>query len=247
MSAPLFRIENLRLSLPDMTRKPMLGAAPRIEILKGLSFEIAAGSTLGIVGESGSGKSTLGRAMVRLLEPTGGAVRFDGRDITHLSQAALRPLRRDMQVIFQDPMSSLNPRKTIGAIIAAPSALHGVAGAASDANASGASDARAAAAAALAAVGLPQSFAARYPHQLSGGQRQRVSVLYAGKVVEAADAATLFAKPAHAYTRALLAATPRYDRPDDSLLAVQPEVVEALAREIAESDSAWNARVGGRA
>ena len=168
MSAPLFRIENLRLSLPDMTRKPLFGAAPRIEILKGLSFAIAAGSTLGIVGESGSGKSTLGRAMVRLLEPTGGAVSFDGRDITHLSQAALRPLRRDMQVIFQDPMSSLNPRKTIGAIIAAPLALHGVAGAASDA--------RAAAAAALVGVGLPTSFAARYPHQLSGGQRQRVGI-----------------------------------------------------------------------
>ena len=176
MSAPLFRIENLRLSLPDMTRKPLLGAAPRIEILKGLSFAIAAGSTLGIVGESGSGKSTLGRAMVRLLEPTGGAVRFDGRDITHLSQAALRPLRRDMQVIFQDPMSSLNPRKTIGAIIAAPLALHGATGAASDAKASGAGDVRAAAAAALVAVGLPTSFAARYPHQLSGGQRQRVGI-----------------------------------------------------------------------
>jgi ABC-type oligopeptide transport system ATPase subunit len=168
MSAPLFKIADLRLSLPDMTRKPLFSAAPRIEILKGVSFEIAAGSTIGIVGESGSGKSTLGRALVRLHQPTGGAVTFDGRDITHLPQQALRPLRRDLQVIFQDPMSSLNPRKTIEAIIAAPLLFHHVA-----------ANARAAQAltrATLDAVGLPQSFAQRYPHELSGGQRQRVSI-----------------------------------------------------------------------
>ncbi len=168
MSAPLFRVENLRLSLPDMTRKPLFGAAPRLEILKGVSFEIAAGSTVGIVGESGSGKSTLGRALVRLYEPDGGTVVYDGRDITHLSEAALRPLRRDLQVIFQDPFSSLNPRKTVGAIIAAPLRFHGVA--------ASRTDARGRAAAALGSVGLPQSFASRYPHELSGGQRQRVGI-----------------------------------------------------------------------
>ena len=168
MSAPLFKVDQLRLSLPDMTRKPLFGAAPRIEILKGVSFEIAAGSTIGIVGESGSGKSTLGRALVRLYAPTGGTVTFDRRDITHLSDAVLRPLRRDLQVIFQDPFSSLNPRKTIQAIIAAPLLFHGVA--------ASAGDARVLAQAALDAVGLPKTFAMRYPHELSGGQRQRVGI-----------------------------------------------------------------------
>ena len=86
--ADLYQIENLHLSLPDMTRKPLLGPAPRLEILKGLSFTLPKGEILGIVGGSGSGKSTLGRAMVRLLEPTGGHVRFDGQDITHLDAAS---------------------------------------------------------------------------------------------------------------------------------------------------------------
>ena len=85
MSAPLYRLSDLRLSLPDMTRKPLLGRAPRIEILNGLSFDIPRGAVLGIVGGSGSGKSTLGRAMVRLLRPTGGTITFDGLDITDLS------------------------------------------------------------------------------------------------------------------------------------------------------------------
>jgi ABC-type oligopeptide transport system ATPase subunit len=168
MIEPLFRVENLRLSLPDMTRKPLLGSAPRIEILKGLSFDIAAGSTLGIVGESGSGKSTLGRALVRLHEPTGGTIQFDGRDVSHLDEAELRPLRRDLQVIFQDPYSSLNPRKSIGAIIGAPLLFHRIA--------SDAGEAREMAATALGAVGLPGEFASRYPHELSGGQRQRIGI-----------------------------------------------------------------------
>ena len=168
MTAPLFKVDQLRLSLPDMTRKPLLRAAPRIEILKGVSFEIATGSTVGIVGESGSGKSTLGRALVRLYEPTSGNIVFDGCDLTHMSQSELRPLRRNLQVIFQDPMSSLNPRKTIGAIIAAPLRFHGLA--------DSAVAARFGVAAALDAVGLPGAFASRYPHELSGGQRQRVGI-----------------------------------------------------------------------
>jgi peptide/nickel transport system ATP-binding protein len=168
MSESLFRVENLRLSLPDMTRKPLFGAAPRIEILKGVAFDIAAGSTIGIVGESGSGKTTLGRALVRLSEPSDGAIRFDGRDIAHLSEAALRPLRRDLQVIFQDPYSSLNPRKSVRAIIAAPLLFHRVA--------ASAAESRERVAAALDAVGLPAEFAPRYPHELSGGQRQRVGI-----------------------------------------------------------------------
>lgn len=162
--ADLYQIESLRLSLADMTAKPLFGGAPQIQILKGLTFTIPKGAVVGIVGGSGSGKSTLGRALVRLLEPSGGAVRFDGTDITHLSDAALRPLRRRFQMIFQDPMSSLNPRHRVGTIIAEPLRLHGM-----DAIPDRVSHA-------LEQVGLPQSFATRYPHELSGGQRQRVGI-----------------------------------------------------------------------
>jgi len=116
----MYRINNLQLSLPDMTRKPLLGAAPRIEILKGLTFDLPKGEVLGIVGGSGSGKSTLGRAMLRLLEPTGGNIEFDGADITYLSENQLRATRKKFQMIFQDPMSSLNPRCRVGGIIACP-------------------------------------------------------------------------------------------------------------------------------
>ena len=162
--ADLYTVENLHLSLPDMTKKPLLGAAPRIEILKGISFTLPKGEILGVVGGSGSGKSTLGRAMVRLLEPTGGRVLFDGQDITHLEEPDLRPLRRRFQMIFQDPMSSLNPRHRVGQIIAGPLALHGF------------SDVGARVLDALDHVGLPRGFAGRYPHELSGGQRQRVGI-----------------------------------------------------------------------
>ena len=162
--SPLYEVEGLRLSLPDMTRKPLIGAAPRLEILKGLDFTVPKGAILGIVGGSGSGKSTLGRAMVRLLEPTGGAIRFAGTDITHMSELTLRPLRRRFQMIFQDPMSSLNPRHRVATIIAEPMRLHGF------------DDVPARVARALDHVGLQQGFASRYPHELSGGQRQRVGI-----------------------------------------------------------------------
>lgn len=160
----MYEIRDLHLSLPDMTRKPLFGSAPPIHILKGLSFDVPKGAVVGIVGGSGSGKSTLGRAMLRLIEPTGGTIRFEGTDITHLSQEALRPLRRRFQMIFQDSMSSLNPRRRVGGIIAGPLRLHGLA------------DPRARVAEALELVGLPTSFAGRYPHELSGGQRQRVGI-----------------------------------------------------------------------
>jgi peptide/nickel transport system ATP-binding protein len=162
--ADLYEVTDLRLSLADMTAKPLLGAAPQIEILSGLTFTIPKGAAIGIVGGSGSGKSTLGRALVRLLEPSGGAVRFDGTDITHLNDAALRPMRRRFHMIFQDPMSSLNPRHRVGTIIAEPLRLHGMDGI------------PARVARALDHVGLPQAFAQRYPHELSGGQRQRVGI-----------------------------------------------------------------------
>ncbi|RWP51326.1 ATP-binding cassette domain-containing protein, partial [Mesorhizobium sp.] len=136
-----------------------------VEILKGLDFDLPRGSVTGIVGESGSGKSTLGRALVRLLEPSAGSITFDGRDITHLPEAELRPLRRNLQMIFQDPMSSLNPRRTIASIIAAPLRQNGFG-----------DNLKGRVAEALQRVGLPQSFASRYRHELSGGQRQRVGI-----------------------------------------------------------------------
>ncbi len=165
MADPLFKVSGLRVALPDMTKKPMIGSAPMVEILKGLDFELPRNSVTGIVGESGSGKSTLGRALVRLVEPSGGSVLFEGRDITHLPENDLRPLRRNLQMIFQDPMSSLNPRRTIGSIIAAPLRHNGL---------TDNLDARVRDA--LKRVGLPQSFASRYRHELSGGQRQRVGI-----------------------------------------------------------------------
>lgn len=161
MADNLYAIENLRVDVPDMTRKPLLGAAPRLEILKGVSFDIPRGSVLGIVGGSGSGKTTLGRTLVRLVRPTGGKIMFDGRDISNLTDDEMRPLRGRIQMIFQDPMSSLNPRLTVGRIIAAP-----LSGASNDPRVGET----------LEQVGLPASFARRYPHELSGGQRQRIGI-----------------------------------------------------------------------
>ncbi len=165
MDEPLFRVSGLKVALPDMTRKPVIGRAPLVEILKGLDFELPRHQVTGIVGESGSGKSTLGRALVRLIEPSAGSVIFKGRDITHLAEAELKPLRRNLQMIFQDPMSSLNPRRTIGAIIAAPLKQNGLG-----------DNIAARVAEALKRVGLPENFAKRYRHELSGGQRQRVGI-----------------------------------------------------------------------
>lgn len=160
----MFSINDLKLSLPDMTQKPLFGPAPQIDILKGISFDIPKGCVLGIVGGSGSGKSTLARAMMRLLEPTSGSILFDGMDITHTSEEELRGMRQRFQMIFQDPMSSLNPRRKVGGIIAGPMRLHGMDRTKERVNE------------ALDLVGLPQSFSQRYPHELSGGQRQRVGI-----------------------------------------------------------------------
>lgn len=164
MSNLLYQVRDLHLSFADMAHKPLIGAAPRLQVLKGLNFDIPQGSIVGIVGGSGSGKSTLGRALVRLLEPDSGSIHFDGRDITHLSEDELRPTRRRFQMIFQDPMSSLNPRRRVGGIIAGPMRLHGL-----DRISARVDDA-------LDHVGLPRDFRSRYPHELSGGQRQRVGI-----------------------------------------------------------------------
>ena len=164
MSETVYEIRDLRLSFKDLAHKPIFGPVPEIEVLKGLSFDIAKGDVVGVVGGSGSGKSTLGRAMIRLLEPSAGSIRFQGRDITHLDEESLRPLRRKFQMIFQDPMSSLNPRRTVFAIIAAPLRLHGFDQISNRVET------------ALDMVGLPRDFKLRYPHELSGGQRQRIGI-----------------------------------------------------------------------
>jgi peptide/nickel transport system ATP-binding protein len=165
MTAPLLRIEGLRVALPDRARKRPFRRAPLIEILHGVDLEIRRGEAVGIVGESGSGKTTLGRAMLRLLAPSAGRITFDGADITHLPEPALRPLRPRLQMIFQNPLSALNPRRTILASVAAPLWARGER-----------AGLRARALGALERAGLGAEFARRYPHQLSGGQRQRVGI-----------------------------------------------------------------------
>jgi len=228
------------------------------------SLSLRRGETLAIVGESGCGKSTLARLILRLIEPDSGAIRFDGEDLLALSPAALRAQRRRMQIVFQDPYAALDPRLTIGTIVAEPLAIHGIGDRASR---------RAKVCEFLGLVGLEAEAAGRYPHEFSGGQRQRigiaraiileprmviadepvsaldvsiqsqilnllidlkarlglsyifishdlsvvehvsdrVAVMYLGRIVEMTDVESLYARPAHPYTQALLSAIPQLD------------------------------------
>ena len=137
----------------------------QVHAVEDVSLTVRRGETLGIVGESGCGKSTTARLMLRLLEPTSGTIRFDGNDISHMSQRHLRPLRREIQMVFQDPYSSLNPRKTVGQIVGAPFTIHKTPG-----------DTKARVRELLQRVGLSPEHYNRYPHEFSGGQRQRIGV-----------------------------------------------------------------------
>ena len=162
---PVLEARELRKEF--VTGKPLFGASTVVRAVDGVNLSIAEGETFAIVGESGCGKSTLARLLVRLTEPSGGDVIYDGRNIGHLSDKALRALRAEIQFIFQDPFSSLNPRMTVGALIEEPLRTHRLGSAA---------ERRAAVARILIRVGLRPDHADRYPHEFSGGQRQRIGI-----------------------------------------------------------------------
>jgi oligopeptide/dipeptide ABC transporter ATP-binding protein len=164
--APLLSVRNLVKHFP-ITRGVFGRVSGAVRAVDGVSFDVGAGETLALVGESGCGKSTTGRALLRLIEPTSGSVYFDGEDVLALNRRELRRIRRKLQIVFQDPFSSLNPRMSIGAIVREGLTIHKLAeGAAADARVRQL----------LEEVGLRPEYASRYPHEFSGGQRQRVGI-----------------------------------------------------------------------
>ncbi len=165
VSQPLLRVEGL---VKHFETKLATGVRRRkrvVQAVSGVSFDVAPGETLGLVGESGSGKTTVGRCVLRLIEPTSGRVEFDGRDLAALEPEELRHLRRRMQIVFQDPFASLDPKMTVGASIAEPLVVQGVPGDHIDKVVQ-----------LLELVGLSPDHARRFPHEFSGGQRQRIGV-----------------------------------------------------------------------
>lgn len=164
---PLLEVRNLSVRYPA---KPTLLGRPTawVHAVEDVSLDLAPGETLGLVGESGCGKSSLGRAIVRLVEPTSGTIRFQGGEITHLRGEPLRRVRRGLQMVFQDPFGSLNPRLTIGQSVAEALEIHQLAG--------DRAHRAARVAELLTAVGLDPGLAERYPHEFSGGQRQRIGI-----------------------------------------------------------------------
>jgi oligopeptide transport system ATP-binding protein len=167
MKEPLLRVKELVKNFA-VTGGLLAREVDRVHAVDHVSFDIAAGETLGLVGESGCGKSTTGRCILRLIEPTSGEVWFAGRDVTALGRNALRSLCRDMQIIFQDPFASLNPRMTVGAIISEALVIHKLA--------KTKQEFRNRVAELLETVGLQADHMRRYPHEFSGGQRQRIGI-----------------------------------------------------------------------
>jgi oligopeptide/dipeptide ABC transporter ATP-binding protein len=267
---PVLVVDALKKHFP--VRRGFFSKPDLVLAVDGVSFSIGEGETLGLVGESGCGKSTVGRAILRLIEPTDGTIRVAGQDITTLSNREMRPFRRELQIIFQDPFSSLNPRMTAGDIVGEPLRTHGLATGKAE---------RERVAQLFDRVGLSRAQMGNYPHQFSGGQRQRIgiaralalnpklivcdepvsaldvsiqaqvinllmdlqrdlglsylfishnlavvehishriAVMYLGRIVEIADKATIFTKPGHPYTEALLSAIPV---PDPTIRDTRP-------------------------
>jgi peptide/nickel transport system ATP-binding protein len=166
-SAPLVELENLRVWFPIKSGIVLDRHVGDIRAVDDVSLQIKRGETLGLVGESGCGKSTVGRTIVRLYKPTAGRILFEGQDISKLSEGQMRPIRRRMQMVFQDPFASLNPRHSVGRIVGEPLRTHGI---------SDRKDTTARVRELLRTVGLPADAAGRYPHEFSGGQRQRIGL-----------------------------------------------------------------------
>jgi peptide/nickel transport system ATP-binding protein/oligopeptide transport system ATP-binding protein len=163
---PLLQVTNLRKYYP-IARTPLSPAAGQVYAVDGVSFAVERGETLGLVGESGCGKTTVGRTVLKLIDPTSGEIVFDGQNITRLGARQMRPYRRQMQIVFQDPYSSLDPRMTAGAIVAEPLVVHGI-GRARERDEQ--------VAALFSKVGLRPEQRYDYPHSFSGGQRQRIGI-----------------------------------------------------------------------
>ncbi len=165
-SNPLLQVRDLRTFFPART-SGFLGGVATLRAVDGVSFDIPAGATLGLVGESGCGKTTVGRSVLRLVEATEGSVRFDGVDVLRARRRVLRSLRREMQIVFQDPFTSLDPRMPVGRIVAEPLEVHGIGDRRKRRNR---------VAELLERVGLRGDDARKYPHEFSGGQRQRIGI-----------------------------------------------------------------------
>src|SRR6266480_2188356 len=212
-SGPLLQAEHVIKYFPIKRGIVIQREVARVHAVDDVSLEVQRGETLGLVGESGCGKSTLGRSFVRLFPLTDGRIVFDGQDITRLSRRGMRPLRRELQIIFQDPYASLNPRKRVGQIVGAPLAIHGI---------GDRRERKRQVQELLEKVGLSPEHYNRYPHEFSGGQRQRIgvaralalrpklgiAVMYLGKIVELSPAEELYERPIMPYTEALLSAVP---------------------------------------